>query len=220
MMARRSFKASLNLAALAVIGSNGAGKTTLLRTLSGLVKTQSGRIDFNGQNLLSMTPDQIVKSGIIHIPEGRMVLSKMTVLENLKLGAYIRSDQVEIARDLDKIFEMFPWLTRRASQVAGTLSGGEQQMLAIGRGLMGRPKLLMLDEPSLGVAPLIVDEIFESIEQVRNDGVTILLVEQNAARALEVADRGYALEFGSILVSGPGKELLADDNVRQAYLGI
>jgi len=203
-----------------VIGSNGAGKTTLLRTISGLVKATGGTVTFEGRDLLSCSPDEIVRTGIVHVPEGRMVLSKMTVLENLQLGAYARTDARQVAEDLEGVIEMFPWLKDRLKQVAGTLSGGEQQMLAIGRGLMGHPRLLLLDEPSLGVAPLIVDAIFQSIEDVMTKGVTILLIEQNASRALEIADRGYALEFGSVFVSGSGRELLEDDRVRQAYLGI
>jgi len=197
-----------------VIGSNGAGKTTLLRTISGLVKATGGTVAFEGRDLLSCSPDEIVKAGIVHVPEGRMVL------ENLQLGAYARTDARQLAQDLEGVIEMFPWLKDRLKQVAGTLSGGEQQMLAIGRGLMGNPRLLLLDEPSLGVAPLIVDAIFQSIEDVLKKEVTILLIEQNAFRALEIADRGYALEFGSVFVSGSGRELLEDDRVRQAYLGI
>lgn len=205
---------------VAVIGSNGAGKTTLLRTISGLVKATGGTIELDGKNLISMSPDEIVRAGIIHVPEGRMILSKMSVLENLKLGAYARSDHKAIARDLDAVLVLFPWLKERLDQIASTLSGGEQQMLAIGRGLMGNPRLLLLDEPSLGVAPIIVDQIFKAIEDVMSKGVTILLVEQNASRALGVATRGYALELGTVTVSGPGNELLSDDRVRQAYLGL
>ncbi len=203
-----------------VIGSNGAGKTTLLKTISGLMKSVSGRIEFEGRDLLKMTSDAIVRAGIVHVPEGRMVLSKMTVMENLKLGAYIRTDAAGVRRDLDHVVEMFPWLKERLTQAAGTLSGGEQQMLAIARGLMCSPRLLLLDEPSLGVAPIIVDQIFEAIGEVQAEGVTILLVEQNAARALGAAQRGYALELGSVLFSDTGEALLSDDRVRQAYLGV
>ena len=207
---------------VAVIGPNGAGKTTLLRTISGLVRATGGAMRFEDTDLSALSPERIVRAGIVHVPEGRMVLSKMTVLENLQLGAYARTDHREVAQDLERVLDTFPWLKdkERLRQVAGTLSGGEQQMLAIGRGLMGRPRLLLLDEPSLGVAPLIVDGIFAAIEEVLKNGVTILLVEQNASRALEIADRGYALEFGSVIVSGSGRELLSDDRVRQAYLGI
>jgi branched-chain amino acid transport system ATP-binding protein len=203
-----------------VIGSNGAGKTTLLRTISGLVRATSGTIEFNGSELVGLPPDRIVKAGVIHVPEGRMVLGKLSVLENLQLGAYVRTDHDAVAADLETILDMFPWLKDRLGQAAGTLSGGEQQMLAIGRGLMGRPRLLLLDEPSLGVAPIIVDQIFGVIETVMKKGLTIFLIEQNASRALGVATKGYALEFGVVTVSGRGNELLSDDRVRQAYLGI
>jgi branched-chain amino acid transport system ATP-binding protein len=205
---------------VAVIGSNGAGKTTLLRTISGLLRPRSGMIVFDGRDLLRLSPDEIVKAGVVHVPEGRMVLNRMTVLENLQLGAFVRTDTREIQRDLDNVLEIFPRLHERLGQYAGTLSGGEQQMLAIGRGLMGKPSLLMLDEPSLGVAPIVVDAIYEAIEAVRRRGVTILLVEQNAQRALAVAARAYALELGKVSVSGSGDELLKDDRVRQAYLGV
>jgi branched-chain amino acid transport system ATP-binding protein len=203
-----------------VIGSNGAGKTTLLRTISGLVRATSGTIEFDGRELVGLPPDRIVKAGVIHVPEGRMVLGKLSVLENLQLGAYVRNDHEAVAEDLETILDMFPWLKDRLRQAAGTLSGGEQQMLAIGRGLMGRPRLLLLDEPSLGVAPIIVDQIFGVIETVMKKGLTIFLIEQNASRALGIAAKGYALEFGAITVSGRGSELLSDDRVRQAYLGI
>lgn len=203
-----------------VVGSNGAGKTTLLRTISGMVKATSGSVSFNGHELLKLAPDEIVKAGVVHVPEGRMVLAKMTALENLRLGAYIRNDHQGIEDDLETVLAMFPWLKDRLKQPAGTLSGGEQQMLAIGRGLMCSPRLLLLDEPSLGVAPIIVDQIFEAVENVRERGVTIVLVEQNAQRALAAATHGYALEFGSIFVSGEGEALLNDDRIRQAYLGV
>lgn len=203
-----------------VVGSNGAGKTTLLRTISGLVKATAGSISFSGRNLLKLGPDEIVKAGVVHVPEGRMVLAKMTVLENLRLGAYIRTDHQAVEDDLENVLTMFPWLKDRLKQPAGTLSGGEQQMLAIGRGLMCSPSLLLLDEPSLGVAPIIVDQIFEAIAAVRERGIAIVLVEQNAQRALAAATYGYALEFGSVFVSGEGEALLNDDRIRQAYLGV
>lgn len=203
-----------------VIGSNGAGKTTLLRTISGLVRATSGTIEFDGRELIGLPPDRIVKAGVIHVPEGRMVLGKLSVLENLQLGAYVRNDQDAVTEDLEAILDMFPWLKDRLRQAAATLSGGEQQMLAIGRGLMGRPRLLLLDEPSLGVAPIVVDQIFGVIETLMKKGLTIFLIEQNASRALGIATKGYALEFGAITVSGRGSRLLSDDRVRQAYLGI
>lgn len=205
---------------VAVVGSNGAGKTTLLRTVSGLTKATGGAITFDGQDILSLAPNEIVRAGIVHVPEGRMVLAKMTVLENLRLGAYVRTDHKAIEADLEAVVAMFPWLSERLGQLAGTLSGGEQQMLAIGRGLMSRPRVLLLDEPSLGVAPIFVNEIFRAIDEVKKRGVTIVLVEQNASRALAAANRGYALEFGSVFVSGEGKALLNDDRIRRAYLGI
>ena len=205
---------------VAVIGPNGAGKTTLLRVISGLVRPSAGTIHFDGRDLLATEPDKIVACGLVHVPEGRMVLGRMTVRENLMLGAHARPRNADISRDLDYVLALFPRLEERLAQSAGTLSGGEQQMLAIGRGLMGAPRLLMLDEPSLGIAPIMVEKIFSAIEEIRSRGVTILLVEQNAAKALGAAVRAYALDLGRITSSGPATALLNDDRVRQAYLGI
>jgi len=205
---------------VAVIGPNGAGKTTLLRAVSGLVRPTAGRILFEGRDLAAMDPDAIVRAGIIHVPEGRMVLGRMTVRENLMIGAFARTADPSVKRDFDHAVALFPVLGERLTQLAGTLSGGEQQMLAIGRGLMGAPRLLMLDEPSLGIAPLVTEKIFGAIEDIRAKGVTILLVEQNAVKALSVANRGYALDLGLITANGPADNLLNDDRVRQAYLGI
>ncbi len=202
-----------------VIGPNGAGKSTLLRTISGLVRPQRGRVLFEGEDIGQERPDRIVRRGIVHVPEGRMVLGRMSVQENLLLGAFA-TRKAATGADLDAVLALFPRLQERLGQLAGTLSGGEQQMLAIGRGLMSRPRLLMLDEPSLGIAPIIVERIFEALESIRANGVTVLLVEQNAARALAAADRGYALEMGRVTASGPSRALLADDRVRRAYLGI
>ena len=203
-----------------LICANGAGKTTLLRTISGLLRPTAGRITFDGQDLLALEPHDVVRRGLLHCPEGRMVLGRMSVRENLLLGAFARAQDPGIARDLDHVLSLFPRLSERLQQLAGTLSGGEQQMLAIGRALMGGPRLLMLDEPSLGIAPIVVDAIFSVIAQIRDKGVTILLVEQNAARALAAADRGYALDLGRVSAQGTGQELLGDDRVRQSYLGI
>lgn len=205
---------------VAVIGPNGAGKTTLLRTISGLVRPMSGTITMEGKDLSRMDPDEIVGMGIIHVPEGRMVLTRMTVRENLMLGAFKRSDDAAVKRDFDHAVAMFPILGERIGQMAGTLSGGEQQMLAIARGLMGAPKLLMLDEPSLGIAPILVRTIFKAIKDIQEAGVTILMVEQNATKALAAADRAYALDLGSVTASGPADALLQDERVRQAYLGL
>ena len=202
-----------------LIGSNGAGKSTTLRTISGLVKATSGSITYNGKELLGMPINQIIEEGIIHVPEGRRVFSDMSVLENLKIGAYLRHDKAQIAEDIKWVYSLFPRLEERHWQMAGTLSGGEQQMLAVGRALMGRPKVLMMDEPSLGLAPLIVRDIFTIIREINKQGMTILLIEQNANMALHTADIGYVLETGLITLSGPGKELLRDEKVRKAYLG-
>ena len=204
---------------VAVIGPNGAGKTTLLRAVSGLLR-RTGSIHFEGEDLSGLEPDRIVRRGIIHVPEGRMVLGRMTVRENLLLGAYSRPGDRTVARDLAAVLAMFPRLEERLDQLAGGLSGGEQQMLAIGRGLLGRPRLLMLDEPSLGIAPLIVAKIFEILGEIRANGVTILLVEQNAAKALAAADRGVALDLGRVSATGPAAELMNDERVRRAYLGV
>ena len=202
-----------------VIGANGAGKTTLLRAVSGLVPRR-GSIRFEGEDLAGLEPDRIVRRGIVHIPEGRMVLGRMSVRENLLLGAFTRRGDPAVPGDLDNILAMFPRLQERLGQLAGSLSGGEQQMLAIGRGLMGRPRLLILDEPSLGIAPIIVAQIFTILADIRRRGVTVLLVEQNAVKALAAADRGYALDLGRVSASGTAAELMNDDRVRRAYLGV
>ena len=202
-----------------LIGANGAGKTTTLRSISGLVAPRSGQIIYNGKNITSLSPDQIVKVGIAHSPEGRRVLAKQTVLDNLELGAFIRGDRWGVKADIEKQFQIFPRLGERRDQLAGTLSGGEQQMLAIARAVMSRPKLLLLDEPSLGLAPQIVKEIFKIIDSLNQSGVTILLVEQNATLALQHADRGYVMESGAIAIAGQASDLLVDERVRQAYLG-
>lgn len=203
---------------VSIIGSNGAGKSTLLRTISGLIRPRQGSITFKGEEIDSVAADKIVRLGISQSPEGRRIFTNMTVQENLQLGAFTRNDG-EIASDMEKVMDKFPRVRERLKQSAGTMSGGEQQMLAICRALMSRPKLLLLDEPSMGLAPNLVTEIFNIIGELHRDGVTILLVEQNAHRALEVADRGYVLETGSIVLQGPGKELLHDPKVKEAYLG-
>jgi branched-chain amino acid transport system ATP-binding protein len=202
-----------------LIGANGAGKTTTLRAISRLINPAKGQIFYNGQEITKIRPDQVVSFGIAHSPEGRRVLARQTVLTNLELGAYTRSDRLGIKSDLERQFITFPRLGERRNQLAGTLSGGEQQMLAIARALMSRPKLLLLDEPSLGLAPQIVREIFSVIRQLHQEGVTILLVEQNANLALQTADRGYVLEAGQLTLSGLASELLKDERVKQAYLG-
>lgn len=203
---------------VSIIGSNGAGKSTLLRTISGLIRPRHGSITFKGEEIDSVPADKIVRKGISQSPEGRRIFTNMTVQENLQLGAFTRTDN-EIASDMEKVMDKFPRVRERLKQSAGTMSGGEQQMLAICRALMSRPKLLLLDEPSMGLAPNLVTEIFNIIGELHRDGVTILLVEQNAHRALEVADRGYVLETGHIVLQGPGKELLHDPKVKEAYLG-
>ena len=205
---------------VAVIGPKGAGKTTLLRTISGLVRPTSGTIMMDGKDLTRPEPDEIVGMGVIHVPEGRMVLTRMTVRENLMLGAFRRSDDAAVKRDFDHAITMFPILGERLGQMAGTLIGGEQQMLAIARGLMGAPGLLMLDEPSLGIAPILVRTIFKAIKDIQDAGVTILMVEQNATKALAAADRAYALDLGSVTASGLADALLKDERVRQAHLGL
>ncbi len=202
-----------------LIGANGAGKTTTLRTISRLVSPRSGQIIYNGKNITSLRPDQIVQSGIAHSPEGRRVLARQTVLDNLELGAFVRNDRWAIKADIEKQFQIFPRLGERRDQLAGTLSGGEQQMLAIARAVMSRPRLLLLDEPSLGLAPQIVREIFKTIVSLNQSGVTILLVEQNATLALKHANRGYVMESGAIAIEGRASDLLLDERVRQAYLG-
>jgi len=203
-----------------LIGSNGAGKTTTLKTISGLLKPTAGEIVYNGENIVGLPPHEIVKRGLSHVPEGRMIFVNLTVLENLQMGAYLQRDQAAIRRELEFVYATFPRLQERAAQVAGTLSGGEQQMLAIGRALMARPKFLVLDEPSLGLAPLLVKTIFEKIVQInRERGLTILLVEQNAYRALEISSFGYVLETGKITVQGDSASLRQNPQVKNAYLG-
>ena len=202
-----------------LIGANGAGKSTTLRTISGLVKAKSGSITYNNEQLLGKPINAILAAGIAQVPEGRRVFPDMTVLENLKIGAYLRKDKEEIEKDIEWVYELFPRLKERNWQLAGTLSGGEQQMLAIGRALMSRPKLLMLDAPSMGLAPILVEQIFEIIQSLHKSGTTILLVEQNAQMALSVADRAYVMETGAISLSGTGRELAESDQVKKAYLG-
>ena len=202
-----------------MIGANGAGKSTTLMTISGVNAPVEGSIEFEGEDITATSAEQRVTFGISQVPEGRLIFPDMTVLENLELGAYIRKDTAEMKTDLDKIFGYFPVLAERRRQRGGSLSGGEQQMLAIGRSLMSNPRLLLLDEPSLGLAPLIVKQIFEIIEQINEEGTTILLVEQNAQLALNVTDRGYVMETGEITIDGASSDLLADERVRQAYLG-
>lgn len=202
-----------------LIGANGAGKTTTLRTISGIEKAKSGKILYNGQELNSRSASDIVKSGISHVPEGRRVFSTMSVFENLEMGAFIRNDKSQIKKDIDNVFSLFPKLLERKDQFAGTLSGGEQQMLAIGRALLSRPKLLLLDEPSMGLAPVIVKEIFSIIKDINKDGTTILLVEQNANMALQCANRAYIIKNGEIDIEGDAQALLNDEKVKNAYLG-
>ena len=205
---------------VALIGSNGAGKTTTLRTISGLMHPNAGTIRFDGMEIQRTGPSRIVGLGICQSPEGRRLFPRMTVGDNLLLGAYTRNDRPGIASDMQRVFQLFPRLLERRSQIAGTLSGGEQQMLAMGRSLMARPKVLMLDEPSLGLAPILVDTIFDILREINSQGTTVLLVEQNARRALEVANRGYVLETGVIVQEGSGRELLASEEVQRAYLGM
>lgn len=202
-----------------LIGANGAGKTTTLRTISGLKKPTSGTIVLDGNDITSTTAQQRVQMGISQVPEGRRVFSTMTVLENLELGAFLRKDKREIARDLKRVYESFPILLDRRKQAAGTLSGGEQQMLAIGRALMSRPKILTLDEPSMGLAPILVQEIFSIIKEINQSGTTILLIEQNASMALQIANRAYVMETGSIVLSGTGTDLMQSEDIKKAYLG-
>ena len=202
-----------------LIGANGAGKSTTLRAISGLVKTASGAINFLGRDIIPFNPQQVVAEGIAMVPEGRRVFDNLTVKENLKIGAYLRKDKDEIESGIEDIYQRFPRLKEREWQLAGTLSGGEQQMLAVGRAMMARPKLLMMDEPSLGLAPLVVRDIFAIIRELKAEGITILLIEQNANAALRCADQAYVLETGRITMQGTGEELLADQRVRDAYLG-
>lgn len=200
-----------------LIGANGAGKSTTLRAIAGLVKTRSGKIEFNGKDISKEDPTSIVKKGITLVPEGRKIFADLTVLENLKIGAYLRSDSLE--EDLEWVYSLFPRLKERSWQLGGTLSGGEQQMLAVARALMAKPKLIMMDEPSLGLAPLIVKDIFSIIKEINKQGVTILLIEQNANMALRIADMAYVMESGVITLCGKGSDLLMNDDVKKAYLG-
>lgn len=202
-----------------LIGSNGAGKSTILRTISGLVKPSAGSITYEGNDLLVYSPKKIVQEGISHVPEGRRVFKELSVKENLEMGAFLRNDKDGIQDDLDLVFSRFPILEERIKQDASTLSGGEQQMLAMGRALMSRPKLMLLDEPSMGLAPIFIKEIFNIIELIQQQGTTVLLIEQNANMALQIANRGYVLETGEIVLSGTGPELLESDEVQKAYLG-
>ncbi|MGH2768264.1 MAG: ABC transporter ATP-binding protein [Actinomycetota bacterium] len=202
-----------------LIGANGAGKTTTLRTISGLQRPARGEIRFRGERIDGLPAHLVVRKGIGHAPEGRRVFSRLTVRENLEMGAYARSDRRAVGEDLGRIYRLFPILEQRKAQWAGTLSGGEQQMLAIGRALMGRPRLLLLDEPSMGLAPMLVSQIFSILEEIHRQGVTVLLVEQNARQALRLAGRGYVLETGRIVLSGRARELLEDEGVRRAYFG-
>ena len=205
---------------VALIGSNGAGKTTTLRTVSGLMHPAAGRISFDGRDLTQVKAHEVVRAGICQSPEGRRLFPRMVVLDNLMMGTYARKDRTGVGDDIARVYELFPRLKERSKQLAGTLSGGEQQMLAIGRALMARPKLLMLDEPSLGLAPILVETIFRVCTEINAQGVPILLVEQNASQALEIAHRAYVLETGSIVQTGTGKELLSSPDVQRAYLGM
>jgi branched-chain amino acid transport system ATP-binding protein len=205
---------------VALIGSNGAGKTTTLRTISGLMHPNAGTIKFDGHEITHTRPSRIVELGISQSPEGRRLFPRMTVADNLFMGAYTRNDRAGIASDMDRVFKLFPRLQERRAQIAGTLSGGEQQMLAMGRSLMARPKVLMLDEPSLGLAPILVETIFSIVREINSQGTTVLLVEQNAHKALEVAHRGYVLETGVVVQTGKGSELLQSEEVQKAYLGM
>jgi branched-chain amino acid transport system ATP-binding protein len=204
---------------VALIGANGAGKTTILNTISNIVPSVSGKIIYKGHDITKTAPHDIVKLGISQVPEGRRVFAKMSVLENLEMGAYTRNDKAEIASDMEKIFQRFPRLLERKKQPAKTLSGGEQQMLAMGRALMSRPKLMLLDEPSMGLAPMLVEQIFQIIQEINKSGTTILLVEQNANMALSIANRAYVLETGEVVLQGDAKELASNPEVRKAYLG-
>lgn len=202
-----------------LIGANGAGKSTTLKTISGLLKPRSGSIKFKGKDVTAFTAPEIVKLGISHVPEGRRVFAQMTIMENLEMGAYIRRDKSEISKDYERIFTLFPRLKERKNQLAGTMSGGEQQMLAIGRALMSRPEILLLDEPSMGLAPLIVKDIFSIIKDINKAGTTILLVEQNANMALQISNRAYVIRNGVIEIEGKAEELLNNDEIKNAYLG-
>ena len=202
-----------------LIGANGAGKTTILHTITGLIQAKKGSIVFDGKELTKTPPHKIVSMGMAHVPEGRRIFQQLSVLENLKLGAYTRKDKSEIASTLKMVYERFPRLEERKNQVAGTLSGGEQQMLAMGRALMSKPRIILMDEPSMGLSPLLVSEIFDIIKVINESGTTVLLVEQNAKKALSIADRAYVLETGKITLSGDAKDLINDESVKKAYLG-
>ncbi|MCL2654620.1 MAG: ABC transporter ATP-binding protein [Coriobacteriia bacterium] len=202
-----------------LIGANGAGKSTTLRTISGLIKPQSGHVIFDGTDITHLSASKRVSAGISHAPEGRRIFAEMTTTENLEMGAFLRNDKAAVRKDIEEVFERFPILGQRSKQQAGTLSGGEQQMLAIGRALMAKPRMMLLDEPSLGLAPIVVKEIFAIIREINAAGTTIFLVEQNARMALKIADRGYVLETGEITLSGTGEELAASDEVQRSYLG-
>jgi branched-chain amino acid transport system ATP-binding protein len=207
---------------VSLIGANGAGKTTILNTISGLIRSAQGEIKFEERKINGLRPEKVVAAGISQVPEGRQIFGPLTVIENLELGAYLRFKKKEkeaIAEDLDWVFQLFPRLEERSGQIAGTLSGGEQQMLAIGRALMAKPKLLLLDEPSMGLAPLIVKDIMNTVSELRRSGVTILMVEQNARASLTISDRGYVLETGRVVLQGPSDELMNDSDVKRAYLG-
>lgn len=204
---------------IALIGANGAGKTTILHTITGLVSPKSGSINYEGHDLLKTKAHKIVSLGMAHVPEGRRIFSELTVLENLMMGAYRRTDKDGILETLNQVYKRFPRLEERKKQIAGTLSGGEQQMLAMGRALMSKPKIMLLDEPSMGLSPLFVTEIFDIIREISKSGTTVLLVEQNAKKALSIADRAYVLETGKIVMSGKAEDILKDDSVKKAYLG-
>ena len=204
---------------IALIGANGAGKTTILHTITGLLNADSGSVIYEGKDITRMPGHKIVSMGIAHVPEGRRVFANMTVLQNLKLGAYTRKDKAEIAETLEMVYTRFPRLKERKNQLAGTLSGGEQQMLAMGRALMSHPQIILMDEPSMGLSPIFVNEIFDIIEEVSKSGTTVLLVEQNAKKALSIADRAYVLETGNIVLDGKASELLDNDSIKKAYLG-
>lgn len=202
-----------------LIGANGAGKTTTMQSIIGLIPSQQGTVTFDGQDITKTACHKIVHLGLTQVPEGRRIFQELTVYENLLMGGFSQKDQAVLKKDIENIYERFPRLAERKNQIAGTLSGGEQQMLAIGRAMMSRPKLLLLDEPSMGLSPLLVDQVFEIIKQLRDDGTTILLVEQNAGKSLAISDRAYVLELGQIVLSGTGEQLAASDEVKKAYLG-
>ena len=204
---------------ISLIGSNGAGKTTTLHAVSNIIKKRGGKIEFEGEDITNLAPDQIVRRRLIQVPEGRRIFLNLSVRDNLEMGAFTRNDKSGIKADMEKVFELFPRLKERITQISGTLSGGELQMLAMGRGLMAQPKLLLLDEPSMGLAPILVDEIFEIIQKINKAGTTILLVEQNAFKALSISNRAYVLETGSITKDGDAKDLAKDPAVKEAYLG-